>query len=669
MLHASHAFLPPELVERFAIGAPIGVGGQATVYRGRHRDGRPCAVKVFRDEVGDGVDARRIDEECRSLDVLAGRRGVVEIHESGVIEGVAFIAMELFDASLAERIASLGALSVDEATEIVRSLATTLAHVHNAGVVHGDVKPSNVFIGDDGSVVLGDFGTSRRVVDRTITGSFAMSMAFAAPELLEAGETSVATDVYALGATAYQLLSGRLPFADDAVGSTSMAGIGTYLRRIEREAPAPLDLAVVPPDLSTLVLQMMAKSPDARPSSAAEVAARLNTIASGGSPPDAAATNVRWMPSAAVRRSVALAACTAAVGVLVVSWALGRETRPAEGAVDVGAVEVVNAVDDDLFQPSGDGSSDVPATRIEARDLDSTPDDSLGATGDDLPVVSTTIAATTPVLATSPVEPGEELAASTPEAQDALPPVATEPAPEPRSTTEVPSGTTTVAPTTAPPVVVVGPCGDVGVLVCEAFEGGLDDWTLRTEGDAEVAPTDGAAFGGAAGLSMRPGVDVAGGSAFIRRPVVMPTNEVSTTLVFRVRFESVGSGEWFTNVASLRDESDSLWNVDARSLADGSIALSLYHQDADGFSDGGAIDSAVEPGEWQCVRLDISPEATPAARLSLVGDASVEVDAVPTELGSVYSASIGSAYISPQGAPPEISYDDVSVGSPTAVSC
>ncbi len=283
--------LLPNLERRYALREVIGAGGSAIVYHAivRHgpERGRSVAIKVLLTPA-DVAGRKRFDRECAALRKLAGVPGVIELIDAGVVDDHAYLVSPRFATTYAERVASVGPLPAAEVIAAGIALADALAAAHERGVLHRDVKPSNVFVRTldrndpadvASSVVLGDFGIATVEDDRTITGSLAMSLAYAAPEVVDDGTASEASDLYGVGATLYHLLSGRPPIE---VAAAPEGGLGLLVHRIITERPAPLSRDDVPLALRELVTALLAKRPRDRPASAAAVALRLRGMADPG---------------------------------------------------------------------------------------------------------------------------------------------------------------------------------------------------------------------------------------------------------------------------------------------------------------------------------------------------------------------------------------------------
>lgn len=263
--------------DRYLLEELIGRGGMADVYRARDRRlDRAVAVKVFRFG-GDPEAARRLVAEARLLAPL-DHRGVVAVSDGSVDESRPFLVMPLVTGgTLAGRLTS-GPLPVAETIRLGRELADTLAYLHERGIVHRDMKPSNILLDEDGRPVLSDFGVSRLVdsTRATTTGQLVGTAAYLAPEQVRGGETGPAADVYALGLVLLECLTGRRVYA-----GTNQVGVATA--RLHHEAEVPDHL---PDGFHDLLSGMVRTDPGQRPTAAGCVE-RLAAVAVAPPDPDA----------------------------------------------------------------------------------------------------------------------------------------------------------------------------------------------------------------------------------------------------------------------------------------------------------------------------------------------------------------------------------------------
>lgn len=263
----------PRSLEGFTLFEEVGRGGMGIVYRAQQeRLGRTVAFKVLAPSLTASARAReRFAVEARAM-ARVQHPNVVAIHDVVATDDVCAYAMEWIEgATLASAIATGDKrLDVPAIARIGVTIAQALAAVHAVGLVHRDVKPSNILLRADGTPVLTDFSLVRDAEHstHTATGEFLGTAAFAAPEQLRGEHPRIGpwTDVYALGVTLYAALCGQTPF-----GTTSTADL---LRRIEAGTRQPLRALnpLVPRDLDTVVAKAMDPVPSRRYQTATELA-------------------------------------------------------------------------------------------------------------------------------------------------------------------------------------------------------------------------------------------------------------------------------------------------------------------------------------------------------------------------------------------------------------
>jgi serine/threonine protein kinase len=259
---------------RYRLGPIIGRGGGADVFQAEDLEtGRPVAVKVLRGVLPD--DLHRFEQERRALARL-DHPAIVRMCDSGEHEGVPYLVLDLIDGEPLSAVLLRGPLSEADVAKIGAVLADALAHAHEIGVVHRDVKPGNVLFDRGGNVHLTDFGIARLsdVSAITATGLVIGTAAYLAPEQVTGEGAAPASDVYALGLVLLEALTGKRAYE----GSASEAA----LARLHRPPEIP---STTNRSLGALLGAMTAAGPTLRPS-AASVAAGL---AAQAAPADATA--------------------------------------------------------------------------------------------------------------------------------------------------------------------------------------------------------------------------------------------------------------------------------------------------------------------------------------------------------------------------------------------
>jgi serine/threonine-protein kinase len=272
---------------RYKILAPLGAGGMGEVYRAVDpRLEREVALKVLPAEtLTDEVARARMLREARMAARL-NHPHVCTVHEVGEADGQIYIAMELVEGQSLATIVADGPLPVEQAVHLGTQVADALAHAHERGVVHRDLKSGNVVITPEGRAKVLDFGLAKQLVGEelaeattefgatlTVPGSVVGTLAYMAPEQLRGRPADVRSDVWALGVVLYEMLGGRRPFLAETGFALSAA--------ILNEPPPPLP-ASVPAGIRTVVERCLEKAPGDRFQTAEEVRTVLETVQSGG---------------------------------------------------------------------------------------------------------------------------------------------------------------------------------------------------------------------------------------------------------------------------------------------------------------------------------------------------------------------------------------------------
>jgi hypothetical protein len=250
----------------------IGRGGMAEVYRGRHtRLDRTVALKVLPPSLATDDDFRdRFEREARSIAALK-HPNIVQVFDFGDLEGLYYMVMEyVAGQDLALLLREAGRLSLPRTLSLIGGVADALDYAHSQGIVHRDVKPSNVMLEatPEGGVrpILTDFGIAKMVAgggQATKTGMLG-TLDYMSPEQIRASkEIDGRADIYALGVMTFQMLTGALPFTGDSPGQIMLA-------HLQKPAPDPRTLAPDLPERPALaLLKALAKNPDERPATAA----------------------------------------------------------------------------------------------------------------------------------------------------------------------------------------------------------------------------------------------------------------------------------------------------------------------------------------------------------------------------------------------------------------
>jgi tetratricopeptide (TPR) repeat protein len=272
-----------QLIGHYKVTAKLGAGGMGEVYRATDTKlGRDVALKLLPPETaGDAAARTKLTEEARNASTL-NHPHICHIYEVNEASGVTYFAMELAEGEpLAKRIPP-GGLPAETVIRFGEQIAGALAHAHQRGILHRDLKSSNVMITREGTAKVLDFGLAQRrrmedlaeVTRSKITvqqaGAIAGTLPYLAPELLTGQVPSERSDIWALGVLLHEMASGALPFE----GRTGYELTSAILR----ESPRPLEKA--PPALRAAVQRCLTKEPGQRYQKAAEVRAALEAIAS-----------------------------------------------------------------------------------------------------------------------------------------------------------------------------------------------------------------------------------------------------------------------------------------------------------------------------------------------------------------------------------------------------
>ncbi|NJP89112.1 protein kinase [Nonomuraea sp. FMUSA5-5] len=269
--------LPVEDAPGYRVLDQAGQGGFAVVYRAyQERLDRVVALKVLSVDRVDQRTMRRFQRELQLTGRLTGHPNVVTVFDTGVTRsGKPYIAMDFFEnGSLRDKIRKEGPLPLPDVLRAGVKLAGALAAVHEAGVLHGDIKPQNILISRYGELAIADFGVARVVDSSEISvTSQAFTPLHAAPEVLTGQPHSASTDIYSLGSTLYHLLAGQPAFHNPADPS-----IAPLMYRVLSLDPPPINRADVPGVVFETIVRAMSKQPETRYGSARELARHLQAL-------------------------------------------------------------------------------------------------------------------------------------------------------------------------------------------------------------------------------------------------------------------------------------------------------------------------------------------------------------------------------------------------------
>ena len=273
------------IAERYEILAKIGTGGMADVYKAKdHKLNRFVAVKVLKPEFReDTTFIRKFKSEAQAAAGLT-HPNIVNIYDVGDDEGVYYIVMELIEGiTLKEYISKKGRLSVKEATSIAIQVSMGLEAAHSHNIVHRDVKPQNIIISTDGKVKVTDFGIARAASSNTISSNVMGSVHYSSPEQVRGGYSDEKSDIYSLGITIYEMVTGRVPFDGDTT-------VAIAIKHLQEEMVPPSSYAPdLPHSLEQIIYKCTQKSVDRRYAKMEDVIA--DAI---GADPEMARWNREW---------------------------------------------------------------------------------------------------------------------------------------------------------------------------------------------------------------------------------------------------------------------------------------------------------------------------------------------------------------------------------------
>jgi serine/threonine-protein kinase len=265
----------PRSIGRYRIQGLLGAGAMGEVYRAHDPSiDRPVAIKVLRPELITGSGAEQLLARFRREARAAGRRfhpNIVAIWDFGEQDGIPFLVMELIEGkSLDEILKASGLLAADRSIRIMTQVLNALGFAHESGIIHRDVKPSNIMVLQQDQIKVADFGIARiDASDFTIVGDLLGTPAYMAPEQLSGGPVDHRSDLFATGVILFELLTGVKPFR-----GKSITEVMSFMER-----RGPEDLRVLNPALPESLKRVLGKAlafdPSARYGAAAEFSAAL----------------------------------------------------------------------------------------------------------------------------------------------------------------------------------------------------------------------------------------------------------------------------------------------------------------------------------------------------------------------------------------------------------
>jgi len=262
-----------EIGDRYELGHQLGSGGMATVYVAYDRLlDREVAVKVLAERFA--ADPAFVERFRREASAAAGLNhpNIVAVYDRGEAEDTYYIVMEyLSGPDLKRVIRDQGPLAPSWAVDNALQILSALTAAHAAGIVHRDIKPQNVMVGEDGRLRVADFGIARADADQQMTevGSVIGTAQYLSPEQAQGEETTAASDTYAVGIVLYEMLTGRVPFDGDRPVTVAMKQIN------EPPIPPRVFEPGIPEELDAVVVKALSKRPEDRFATAEDFTAAL----------------------------------------------------------------------------------------------------------------------------------------------------------------------------------------------------------------------------------------------------------------------------------------------------------------------------------------------------------------------------------------------------------
>ena len=267
---------------RYQVERTLGEGGKGIVSMCRDTGlGRRVAIKLIKEEVMDPDSQARFEREVQSMAQLL-HPNVVTIFDIGQENGRYYLVLELMEGGSVEEMissAAQGRLDVPAVMRIAQDTVRGLAHAHSHGILHRDVKPGNIWMTGEGLAKLGDFGLAYLGgnVRLTRAGMMVGTVAYMAPEVALGRQADERSDLYMLGASLYEMVTGRVPFQGDDPVRIIFSHINDLPLSPQRLVPG------LPPGLETLIIRLLAKDPEQRPGNASAVLTALEAV---GAEPD-----------------------------------------------------------------------------------------------------------------------------------------------------------------------------------------------------------------------------------------------------------------------------------------------------------------------------------------------------------------------------------------------
>lgn len=262
------------LQNRYEILEQVGSGGMSVVYKARcHKLNRLVAIKLLKEEFSnDSTFVGKFKMEAQAAARLS-HPNIVNVYDVIDEEKLHYIVMELIEgATLKAYIARKGRLEVKESIGIAIQVAQGIGAAHEQNIIHRDIKPQNMIISRDGKVKVADFGIARGVSTETLTSAAMGSIHYISPEQARGGYSDARSDIYSLGITMYEMLTGKVPFEGDNTVAIALAHLESPV------VPPSVYNPEIPVSLERIILKCTAKKPELRYGSAGELIADLRKV-------------------------------------------------------------------------------------------------------------------------------------------------------------------------------------------------------------------------------------------------------------------------------------------------------------------------------------------------------------------------------------------------------
>ena len=249
------------LGKRYEILERIGSGGMADVYKGKdHKLNRYVAIKVLKSDYRtDEVFIKKFLSEAQAAAGLM-HPNVVNVYDVGQDRGLYYMVMELVEGiTLKDYIEKKGKLSAKETISISIQMVTGLSAAHNQHIIHRDIKPQNIIISKDGKVKVTDFGIARATTStQTISTTVMGSVHYTSPEQARGGVVDQKSDIYSIGITMYEMITGHVPFDGDTT-------VTVALKHLQEEIESPaVEVPDIPYSLECIIMKCTQKNPGLR---------------------------------------------------------------------------------------------------------------------------------------------------------------------------------------------------------------------------------------------------------------------------------------------------------------------------------------------------------------------------------------------------------------------